>query len=71
MTGTDELGYPVVLLMFDCPFFYRMPASMVTSDEDIQIYLDKWRKTNGDDWLERVGPAMKLRELKNIERRSK
>jgi hypothetical protein len=66
--GVDELGNRVVLLMFDCPFHFKLPSDLQGSDESIQAYLDNWRRDNGDEWLESVGPVMKSRELGNIER---
>ncbi len=69
--GIDEVGNRVVLLMFDCPFYFRMPETLMGSDDSIQAFLDEWRLQNGDEWLESVGPVMKTRELRNIERARK
>lgn len=38
------------------------------TDESIQMYLNDWRAKNGDAWLDSLGPVMKSRELKNVER---
>ncbi len=69
--GIDEVGNSVVLLMFDCPFYFRMPENLMGSDDSIQAFLDEWRLQSGDEWLESVGPVMKTRELRNVERTRK
>jgi hypothetical protein len=69
--GVDESGNQVTLLMFDCPFFFRLPKNLLDTDEIVQAYLDRWRAENGNDWLDSLGPVMKSRELKNIERSKK
>lgn len=57
--------------MFDCPFYFKMPQEVALGDEStVQSYLDNWRQENGEDWLESVGPVMKNRELRNMERSS-
>ncbi len=68
LSGIDEEGKPVVLMMFHCPFFIKVPEENYRSDEKIQAYLDSWRKREGEIWLDRVGPVLKRRELRNIER---
>jgi len=70
VNGSDESENPVVLLMFDCPFFFRM-NSCDKSDLELQAFLDSWREKEGGKWLESVGPVMKERELKNIQRASR
>ncbi len=54
--------------MFNCPFFFRLPQNYLGPDEKVQSYLDGWRKREGDEWLDSVGPVLKRRELRNIER---
>jgi len=62
----------VVLLMFDCPFSLKMPKDIMTEeDAEIQKYLEDWRRKNGDAWLESIGPVLKNRELRNIEKNVK
>jgi hypothetical protein len=72
IAGVDESGNSVVLLMFDCPFFYQLPQELASKTEnEIQSFLNDWREEYGEDWLENVGPIMKNRELKNIEKSGK
>lgn len=69
--GTDEKGTIVILLMFDCPFYLRVGLDVINRDENrIQEFLSEWRKQYGDEWLENVGPVMKDRELRNMQRKS-
>jgi len=68
LSGVDEEGKPVVLLMFHCPFFIKMSKENYGSDERIQAYLDNWRRREGETWLGNIGPVLKRRELRNIER---
>jgi hypothetical protein len=69
--GSDDSGNHVVLLMFNCPFYFRMPAEVMDGDDSaIQCYLDDWKSREGDAWLDSIGPVMKNRELENIVRRS-
>jgi len=37
-------------------------------DDSVQKHLNEWRINNGEAWLDTVGPVMKERELKNIEK---
>jgi len=60
----------MVLLMFDCPFFFHLPIELLGKDNAIQAHLDEWRRTEGEDWLETLGPMMKNRELKNMQRKT-
>jgi hypothetical protein len=70
VSGVDESGEAVVLLMFDCPFFFKMPQKQMNDDDSaIQNYLNDWRQKNGEAWLETIGPVLKNRELRNIERK--
>jgi len=71
VAGIDESGNEVILLMFDCPFFFRMPVDLMKDDQSIQLFLNNWRKSEGDAWLESVGPVMKSREVRNMERSAK
>jgi hypothetical protein len=64
----DEEGMPVVLVLFDCPFYFAFPKSLLGSTESMQTFLNSWRSEEGEAWLESVGPVMKQRELRNIER---
>jgi len=58
--------------MFDCPFSLKMPKDIMTEeDAEIQKYLEDWRRKNGDAWLESIGPILKNRELRNIEKNVK
>jgi hypothetical protein len=68
--ATDEDGKEVVLLMFDCPFFMKLEASHLESDERAQHFLNQWRMKEGDRWLESIGPILRQREMRNIERYS-
>jgi len=69
VSGIDGSGSEVVLLMFDCPFFIRIPQEVgAKNDQKIQAYLDEWRAKNGDEWLESIGPFLKNRELRGMER---
>jgi hypothetical protein len=72
VSGIDGTGGSVVLLMFDCPFSLKMPQNLMSEkDTGIQKYLDDWRLKNGDAWLESVGPILKNRELRNIQKNMK
>ena len=62
----DENGDEVILLMFDCPFFYRLPVSRLSSDDEVQSHLNEWRSKEGDSWLDNLGPILKSREQKNM-----
>ncbi len=64
----DSVGQRILLVMFDCPFYYRFPIEMIISEEVMQQHLQEWRLNAGDKWLESVGPVMKAREMRNIER---
>ena len=66
--GVDENGEKVILLMFDCPFFYKLPVGLLTSDDSIQNYLNEWRTREGDSWLDSIGPILKARELRNMDK---
>jgi hypothetical protein len=66
--ASDGEGNPILLVMFSCPFNYKFVKDELGSDDSMQKVLDSWRATNGEDWLESLGPVMKARELKNIER---
>jgi hypothetical protein len=66
--ATNEDGDSVLLVMFDCPFYYQFSTGEIASDDKMQKLLDDWRTSNGEAWLESVGPIMKARELRNIER---
>ena len=67
LDAKDEDGEDIVLLMFDCPFYFRFYRSQVGEDHEMQQLLDDWKNENGEAWLESVGPLMKKRELRNIE----
>ncbi len=54
--------------MFDCPFHFRFYQDEAGGDKEMQQILDDWRNENGESWLESLGPIMKKRELRNIER---
>ena len=47
-----EMGRRVVLVMFDCPFFYKFPEEQVGKDESLQVWLNDWRMNEGEMWLE-------------------
>ena len=68
LEARDEEGKNIVLLMFDCPFHFRFFHDQLGKDEEMQSILNQWRKENGEAWLESVGPFMKRREIKNIQR---
>jgi hypothetical protein len=68
VSAIDSSGKEVLLVMFDCPFFYRFLVDQYRSAEEMQRNLEDWRKKEGDQWLESIGPVMKAREMKNIER---
>ncbi|MDG6995748.1 MAG: hypothetical protein JRN52_07485 [Nitrososphaerota archaeon] len=68
LDAVDEKGEGTLLVMFDCPFFFKFPTSARGTDESMQRLLDAWRSEDGESWLNSVGPVMKARELRNIER---
>lgn len=68
LEAIDERGNSILLVMFDCPFHFRFPLGEFRSDEAMQARLDSWRKEEGESWFESVGPVMKARELRNVER---
>lgn len=68
LSAIDEQQKPVVLLMFDCPFFIRMEPSLFESETGAQDFLDQWRLGEGEKWLEHIGPILRKREVRNIRR---
>ena len=66
----DENGKEIVLVMFDCPFFFRMEVSRLEPEENAQQFLNEWKNKEGDNWLSSIGPILRDREKKNIERYS-
>jgi hypothetical protein len=68
VSAIDSEGKKLVLVMFDCPFSYRFPEDEMRSDDILQKRLDEWRKKDGDAWLESLGPIIRARELRGIER---
>ena len=66
--AVDRDGKKLVLVMFDCPFSYRFPEDEMRSDDILQKRLDEWRKKDGEAWLESLGPMIRTRELRGIER---
>jgi len=68
ISGVDENGKKVILLLFDCPFFHRLTIQLLASDDSIQNYLNEWRTREGDSWLESIGPILQVRELRNIDK---
>jgi hypothetical protein len=68
--GVDENSKRIILLMFDCPFFFKLPQEVLASDQLVQNYLDEWRTREGELWLESIGPILKARELKNMNRQT-
>jgi hypothetical protein len=69
--ATDSEGNKILLVMFNCPFSYKFNEGEVGDDEKMQKSLEKWKIEHGEEWLESVGPIMKERELRNMERASK
>ncbi len=69
--GKDDSGRKVLLVMFDCPVYYRFYENEIGEDARMQEALDRWRRDEGDDWLQSLGQAMMNRELRNIERNKK
>jgi len=69
--GVDESGNEVTLLMFHCPFFFKLSRDFAGEDNTIQDFLNHWRLENGNEWLESLGPVMKNRELKNMQKSGK
>lgn len=66
--AVDNIGNKVLLVMFDCPFHFQFREKEVATDAKMQEVLSIWHKEKGEDWLESVGPIMKAREMRNIER---
>ncbi len=66
--ATDAEGEKILLVMFDCPFYYRFRSDQIGSGEAMQRHLEQWRLEAGDNWLESIGPVMKAREIRNMER---
>jgi hypothetical protein len=71
VNAVDHDGKRVVLIMFDCPFFYKFPEEQVGTDETLQAWLNEWRIKEGDRWLESLGPVIREREQRGIERYSR
>jgi len=68
LEARDEEGEDIVLVMFDCPFYFRFYKNQIGRDElQMQAILDEWKEEEGDAWLESVGPVMKRREQRNME----
>ena len=38
------------------------------SDESMQVWLNDWRAKEGDVWLESLGPIIREREMRGVER---
>ena len=68
VSAVDRDGKRLVLVMFDCPFFYKFPEDQMGKDESLQTQLNEWRKREGDAWLETLRPIIKAREMRGIER---
>jgi hypothetical protein len=64
----DESGRNVVLVMFHCPFYFRFPAEELASEELAQSNLSIWKKSHGSEWLESLGPVLRDRERKNMQK---
>jgi hypothetical protein len=67
----DEDGEKVILVMFKCPFHYRFASKVFASeasDESVQRFLDEWKKANGIEWLESIGPVLGERERRNMQK---
>ena len=61
-------GKEIILLMFDCPFFFKINPEELASEARAQEFLNQWREKDGDKWLEGIGPILRDREMKNIQR---
>ncbi|MHB1868246.1 MAG: hypothetical protein ACYCPP_04805 [Nitrososphaerales archaeon] len=68
VNAVDHSGNHLVLVMFDCPFSYRFPEEQVVSDEYLQVWLNDWRAKEGEIWLESLGPIIREREMRGVER---
>ncbi len=68
INAVDREGRRLVLVMFDCPFFYKFPEDQVGKDESLQTRLNEWRKKEGDAWLETLGSIIREREMRGIRR---
>ncbi|MHB1908089.1 MAG: hypothetical protein ACYCQJ_04350 [Nitrososphaerales archaeon] len=66
--AVDEQGKRLVLLMFDCPFAIRVDPIELQDESKAQLYLTNWRIKEGDLWLDKIGPILKERETRNIEK---
>ena len=66
--AVDEQGTKLVLLMFDCPFAIRVDPIAIQDEPRAQLYLNDWRLKEGDSWLDKIGPILKEREMRNIEK---
>ncbi len=67
----DHSGKHLVLIMFDCPFAYRFSEEQMGSDDSLQARLNEWRKREGEAWLESLGPVIREREMRGIQRYEK
>ena len=68
VNAIDREGRRLVLVMFDCPFSYRFPEDQAGTDESLQVRLNEWRKLDGDAWLGTLGPIIRDREMRGIQR---
>jgi hypothetical protein len=68
VSAVDHSGKRLMLVMFDCPFSYRFPEEQVGSDESLQVRLNDWKVKEGEAWLESLGPIIRERERRGIER---
>lgn len=71
MSAIDHEGNHLVLVMFDCPFSYRFSEDQKEEDSVLQKRLNDWRKREGETWLETLGPVIREREMRGIERYQK
>ena len=68
VSAIDREGRRLVLVMFNCPFSYRFPEDQAGTDESLQVRLNEWRKLEGDAWLGTLGPIIRDREMRGIQR---
>jgi hypothetical protein len=71
LEALDEKGEDIVLVMFKCPFHFRFPRRLITSetgDADAQKLLQDWKLEEGESWLDSIGPVLRQKERRNMQR---
>ena len=68
LEAVDGQGNKILLVMFNCPFFHHFKVSEKSSDDLMQKLLNLCCASEGQNWLDKIGPVMKAREIKNMKR---